>query len=72
MMKCHLPIGFSFNTSSSVPDYFNNTENDAESDLEIRVPAKKSRGPAIKYLFEKKFDNMQQAKEAFSKFEDCK
>ena len=51
----------SFNTSSSGPDYFNNTENDAESDLEIRLPAKKSRGPAIKFLFEKKFDNMQQA-----------
>ena len=62
----------SSNTSSSVSDYFNNTENDAESDLEIRLPTKKPRGSAINYLFKKKFDNMQQAKEALSKFEDCK
>ena len=62
MMKCHIPIEF---IPISVPDYFHNTENDAESDLEIRVPAKKSKEPTIKYLFEKNHYNGEEDRKTY-------
>ena len=58
-------------STSDVPNFFaqneDDTEVDAESDLENR-PARKKRGKAISYLAEETFDTKDQTYQALLKF----